>query len=304
MAGCRPAATWSSPPCSAPRRSARHGPAGHAGLHHDAQVPPEHLPGGHCHPGPRYCVRNSPANPKASSTSSSSWPRKSARSIATTGLPALHRHDRPRGPAGDVSEAIRHWKAREAEPRADPPSPAIRPRRNHSPQGHSPGPQARRGHGQRADPPVPPRPRAQEKVVMHARPSATPTAPSAPCSAHEIARQCGEAACPTTPSTSSSRATPASRCSAGWPRASPSSSEGDANDYVGKGLSGGKLIVYPARARTFESAEENILVGNVVLYGATGGRAFFRGVAGERFCVRNSGAARSWRAWATTAAST
>jgi glutamate synthase domain-containing protein 3 len=65
--------------------------------------------------------------------------------------------------------------------------------------------------------------------------------------------------------------------------------EGDANDYVGKGLSGGKLIIYPPRQSTF-IAEENILVGNVVLYGATSGLAFFNGMAGERFCVRNSGA--------------
>src|SRR4029078_10930027 len=62
-----------------------------------------------------------------------------------------------------------------------------------------------------------------------------------------------------------------------------------ANDYVGKGLSGGKVIVYPDKTATF-AAEENILIGNVALYGATSGRAFFRGVAGERFCVRNSGA--------------
>jgi glutamate synthase (NADPH/NADH) large chain len=68
--------------------------------------------------------------------------------------------------------------------------------------------------------------------------------------------------------------------------------EGDANDYVGKGLSGGKIIVYPDKAAVAAGfkAEENIVVGNVVLYGATSGRAFFRGVAGERFCVRNSGA--------------
>ncbi|MGB0013134.1 MAG: glutamate synthase large subunit [Candidatus Sulfotelmatobacter sp.] len=65
--------------------------------------------------------------------------------------------------------------------------------------------------------------------------------------------------------------------------------EGDANDYVGKGLSGGSLIVYPPRASLF-AAEENILIGNVVLYGATSGEAFFSGVAGERFAVRNSGA--------------
>jgi glutamate synthase domain-containing protein 3 len=65
--------------------------------------------------------------------------------------------------------------------------------------------------------------------------------------------------------------------------------EGDANDYVGKGLSGGRLIVYPPETATFVP-EENILVGNVVLYGATSGEAFFNGVAGERFAVRNSGA--------------
>jgi glutamate synthase domain-containing protein 3 len=65
--------------------------------------------------------------------------------------------------------------------------------------------------------------------------------------------------------------------------------EGDANDYVGKGLSGGKLIVYPPRDSTF-APEENILIGNVVLYGATSGEAFFCGRAGERFAVRNSGA--------------
>jgi glutamate synthase (ferredoxin) len=65
--------------------------------------------------------------------------------------------------------------------------------------------------------------------------------------------------------------------------------EGDSNDYIGKGLSGGKLIVYPPRQATF-AAEDNILIGNVALYGATGGEAFFRGLAGERFAVRNSGA--------------
>ena len=65
--------------------------------------------------------------------------------------------------------------------------------------------------------------------------------------------------------------------------------EGDANDYVGKGLSGGKLIIYPPKESTFR-AEDNILIGNVVLYGATSGEAYFRGIAAERFCVRNSGA--------------
>ena len=65
--------------------------------------------------------------------------------------------------------------------------------------------------------------------------------------------------------------------------------EGDSNDYFGKGVSGGRLVVVPPRQSTFV-AEENIIVGNVALYGATGGEVFIRGLAGERFCVRNSGA--------------
>ena len=64
--------------------------------------------------------------------------------------------------------------------------------------------------------------------------------------------------------------------------------EGDANDYFGKGLSGGKLIAYPPKKATFKP-EENILIGNVAFYGATSGEAYVRGLAGERFCVRNSG---------------
>ena len=65
--------------------------------------------------------------------------------------------------------------------------------------------------------------------------------------------------------------------------------EGDANDYFGKGVSGGRLVVFPPRESPF-TPEENIIVGNVVLYGATGGQVYIRGRAGERFCVRNSGA--------------
>ena len=65
--------------------------------------------------------------------------------------------------------------------------------------------------------------------------------------------------------------------------------EGDSNDYIGKGLSGGKIIVYPPKGSQFR-AEDNIIIGNVAFYGATAGKAFISGVAGERFCVRNSGA--------------
>jgi glutamate synthase domain-containing protein 2/glutamate synthase domain-containing protein 1/glutamate synthase domain-containing protein 3 len=65
--------------------------------------------------------------------------------------------------------------------------------------------------------------------------------------------------------------------------------EGDSNDYIGKGLSGGRIIVYPPKRSSFEP-DENIIIGNTALYGATSGEAYFNGRAGERFCVRNSGA--------------
>ncbi|MFM7396590.1 MAG: glutamate synthase large subunit [Gammaproteobacteria bacterium] len=72
------------------------------------------------------------------------------------------------------------------------------------------------------------------------------------------------------------------------PRGMSFTLEGDANDYVGKGLSGGRIVVHPPRTATFK-AEENMIIGNVALYGATSGEVFIRGQAGERFAVRNSG---------------
>ena len=93
------------------------------------------------------------------------------------------------------------------------------------------------------------------------------------------------------PGRSASRCTarPASRSAPGSRPAIELTLVGDANDYAGKGLSGGVLAVRPPDGATFV-AEENVIVGNTVLYGATAGRAFFRGLAGERFAVRNSGA--------------
>jgi glutamate synthase (NADPH/NADH) large chain len=74
------------------------------------------------------------------------------------------------------------------------------------------------------------------------------------------------------------------------PRGMTLSLEGDSNDYLGKGLSGGKIIVFPPERATFP-AERSVIIGNVAFYGATGGEAYIRGIAGERFCVRNSGLA-------------
>jgi glutamate synthase (ferredoxin) len=72
------------------------------------------------------------------------------------------------------------------------------------------------------------------------------------------------------------------------PRGMTLTLEGDANDYCGKGLSGGKIIVYPPKGSTFK-AMDNVIIGNVAFYGATSGEAYIRGMAGERFCVCNSG---------------
>ena len=109
---------------------------------------------------------------------------------------------------------------------------------------------------------------------------------------HAQARREGPAARTRSACTSSARRARASApsCRAGMTL----SLEGDANDYVGKGLSGGKIAVFPPPNSTFV-AEDNIIVGNVALYGATSGEAYIRGMAGERFCVRNSGVERRRR---------
>ena len=119
--------------------------------------------------------------------------------------------------------------------------------------------------------------------------SATCTATVGAMLSGEVARRYGSEGLPDEPSASISRDRP-DRVSVHFsPRASRSTLEGDANDYVGKGLSGGRIIVYPPRALAVPAGRKH-LIGNVVLYGATRGEAFFNGIAGERFAVRNSGA--------------
>lgn len=105
----------------------------------------------------------------------------------------------------------------------------------------------------------------------------------------EIARQYGEAGLPGDTITCLFRGTAGQSFGAFLAPGITFRLEGDANDYFGKGLSGGKLIVTPPPGSTF-TPEENIIIGNTSLYGATRGEAYIRGVAGERFCVRNSGA--------------
>ena len=137
-------------------------------------------------------------------------------------------------------------------------------------------------------PAVPRRHRARQAASSCRCRSATSTARSAPCSATRSPSAGAATGCPTTPSASTSRARPGRASAPSCPRGISFTLEGDANDYWGKGLSGGRLIVFPPRAATFVP-EENIVIGNVALYGATSGEAYVRGVAGERFAVRNSG---------------
>ena len=105
----------------------------------------------------------------------------------------------------------------------------------------------------------------------------------------EVTRRYGAKACPTTPSTSRSPARRASPSARFCRPASPSSSIGDANDYVGKGLSGGRVIVRPPDDVLF-LPEDNVIAGNTSLFGATAGEVYLRGRVGERFAARNSGA--------------
>ena len=119
---------------------------------------------------------------------------------------------------------------------------------------------------------------------------ATSTAPSAASCPGEIARRHGAPRA----ARGDDRdlllaARPARASPPGWLPGVTFSLRGETNDYTGKGLSGGIVSVRPPESALFR-AEENMIVGNTVLYGATAGRAFFRGLAGERFAVRNSGA--------------
>ena len=104
----------------------------------------------------------------------------------------------------------------------------------------------------------------------------------------EVTRKYGPAGLPDDTITLNFKGSAGQSLGAFLPRGMTLTLEGDANDYVGKGLSGGKIVVYPPAGSTF-LAEENIVIGNVAFYGGTAGEAYIRGMAGERFCVRNSG---------------
>jgi glutamate synthase (NADPH) large chain len=187
----------------------------------------------------------------------------------------------------DARDAIDHWKAKGIDLSAilyNPPTPSRIARRCVQPQDH--------GLSQALD----------YKLIDHAREAIenqTPVEIKLPIrNVHrtvgamlsgEIARRYGSAGLPDDTIKFQFTGSAGQSFGAFLARGVTLELEGDANDYVGKGLSGGRLIVYPPRTSSFVP-EENILIGNVVLYGATSGEAYFNGMAGERFAVRNSGA--------------
>ena len=129
----------------------------------------------------------------------------------------------------------------------------------------------------------------KEPVKARARRSATATAPTGAMLSGEVARRYGHAGLPEDTIWLSLRARPGRASAPGSPHGVTLDLVGEGNDYVGKGLSGGKLIVRPD-PNSGIVPEESIIVGNTVLYGAITGECYFRGIAGERFAVRNSGA--------------
>ena len=267
----------------------RHRPAGRVGLRDDARLPPRHLPGRRRHPepraaqalqrqarvrrdtssssSPRRCASSWPSSASAPWTRPSATPRCSTRPRpSTTGRrpgstsrPILHVPDAARGRPACTRSSARTTAStgRSTSTLIELAAPALERRR------------AGRASSCR---------------------SATSTARSARCSAHEVTRRYGGAGLPDDTITIAFTGSAGQSFGAFLPRGITLRLEGDANDYVGKGLSGGRLVVRPPTDVARFVAEENIIAGNVILYGATGGEAFLRGVVGERFCVRNSGA--------------
>ena len=189
----------------------------------------------------------------------------------------------------DVRAAIDHWKAHGLD--LSPILGARRRTRTSRRCYHSVG----QDHGldraldQELIAPLPAGARGRAARAPSSCPSATSTAPSARCSAPRSPGAWGGDGLPDGTIDIHLRGSAGQSFGAFVPRGITLRLEGDANDYVGKGLSGGRLILHPDRDARF-AAEDNIIAGNVIAYGATGGELFLRGVVGERFCVRNSGA--------------
>ena len=263
-----------------------HHPAHRHGLHHDAQVPPQHLLGRHRHARPR--PPRPLHRPARARHQLLLLPRRAdSPAHGQTRLSHHGRDDRPRRqarhrPRRRSLESQRHRPqlhpllAHAAPPRCSPlrAQAGSRPRISPRPRSSSRRPRPRSNPKSRSRPPSP---------------SATSIAPSAPCSAAKSPAATAPPACPTGPSISNSPARPDKASAHSSPTASPSNSKAIPTITSAKASPAAASIAYPPRTSPF-LPEESILVGNVVLYGATSGEVYLNGIAGERFAVRNSGA--------------
>ena len=280
----------------------RHRAAHRHGLHHDAQVPPEHLLGRHRHAGPgaaralhrpararhQFLLLHRRAGARSTwpSSASAPWTRWSAAS--TSSIPC--------------------WPMRTGRPRASifssilyAPDGAVA---RCAPLREGAGSRPRPGARSRADRASASRHSSHKQPVeAQASPIRNVHRTVGAMLGGEIARRYGSAGLPDDTIHFKFNGSAGQSFGAFVPNGVTLELEGEANDYLGKGLSGGRIIAYPPKTSSF-LPEESILVGNVVLYGATSGEVFLNGIAGERFAVRNSGATRWSKASAITAANT
>ena len=274
---------------AAGRRRGRllHRPAGGHGLRDDARLPPEHLPRGDRDAGPRAArALHRPARARGELPARGG--PGGARDHGHAGRAQVRGPDRPAGAAGGrpgdrALEGARRGphrpagRARGAGQRAAAPGPAagVRCSTTRSITCRSSRPRARRS-------------RAASRCSWRWR-SPTCTAPWAALLSGEIVRRHGPEGLPEGSVDVTFRGSAGQSFGAWLAPGVTLTVNGAVNDYAGKGLSGGTIAVRPPDDARFV-AEENVIAGNVALYGATSGRAFFRGLAGERFAVRNSGA--------------
>ncbi len=279
-----------SPRCSAPRSSASPARALVAlGLHHDARLPPQHLPGRHRHAGPG-AAQEVRGQARARRQLHVVHRRGAARDHGAARLPHRRRDgragrparrargDRPlEGEAASTSRQILH----KPEVPADGRHPLRRRRRITASSGRSTT-SSSSWRGRRSSTATP---------VEIALPIRNINRTVGTMLSAEISRQLGRArACRRTRSASTSPARPGRASAPSCANGIAVHLEGDANDYFGKGLSGGRIVVVPAGDARPSCPRRTSSSATSSLYGATGGEVFLRGMAGERFCVRNSGA--------------
>ena len=291
-----------SPRCSAPRNSASPPRRWSLGLHHDARLSSEHLPGRHRDAGSRSCARNSPAS-RSTSTTSSSSPKNCARS-----WPSSASARSTRWSAASICSNYQqgHRSLEGARASTSPPSctsreagvrqpAALRAQSRITASTNSLDNELHRA--------CRPGARTARRRSRSSCRSATSTARSARCSAARSPSATAATACPTTRSRFNFNGSAGQSFGAFVPTASRSRSKATPTTTVGKGLSGGKIIVYPPRQSTFD-AEENIIAGNVALYGATSGEVYLAASPASGSASATAAPTRSSKASAITAANT